>query len=651
MQKRFALCLLLVLLLNVSATVDANTIIVMPGESIQRAIDSASDGDVIAIQAGTYIERIVVDKSLIITGNKTAGYPVVNAAGSGTPVTLRGRNIAISGIMVTGSGMSPTDAGMLVTGSNNSVKDCYTTGNRYGILLYFAEGCIIEGITAEANSAAGILLDNSSVNTIRNCKLVNNIRGIQLMSSESNIISGNIISDSAFEALSLERSSNKNQIANNILKFNQAGIALETSRGNNITGNIAMNNSIGIRIMNHNDTESISPMENAGKYGGVSIKYKPNKDIESYDVRDKDLSTYTTNTIYNNTFVENNQSAIDDGNNLWDNGTIGNHYSDFDEPAEGCRDRNRDGICDTAHKIEGGMSTDRYPISPKDPTKARFVSKIDGAYLSLDRVVFMPGEKIDLRLSVPENVSAWIGIMPSDEPHGSLDETKAISYSHANNTTRELALEAPRMVGSYEIRMYATDELVHLPIKVEVPVIDVFPTEVKACESVNVTYSGAPGYEGDWVGIFSVDAGDRSPIARKYLDGSTNGSLVLYMPSIPGTYNIRMFADDGYRLLAVSQQVVVKPNAGVRIIAEPESVSPGQVIYVHFWGAMPDSVIGMYGVTRPDKFWINMQPTGGPSCGTLTFRAPYAKGNYDFRLFENNVYRKHMGASNVVRVV
>ena len=65
---------------------------------------------------------------------------------------------------------------------------------------------------------------------------------------------------------------------------------------------------------------------------------------------------------------------------------------------------------------------------------------------------------------------------------------------------------------------------------------------------------------------------------------------------------------------------------------------------------MPDSVIGMYGVTRPDKFWISMQPTGGPSCGTLTFRAPYGGGNYDFRLFENNVYRKHMGASNVVRL-
>lgn len=628
----------------------AETIVVMPGESIQAAINSASSGDTIEIQGGIYSERIVVDKSLIIKGNTTSGYPEVNAGGSGTAVVLSGNDILITGIRATGSGMASMDAGMFVTGKNNRVMDCQISGNRYGIVLSFAEGCTIENILVEASSEAGILLDNSTKNIISGCRLENNIHGIRLVSSELNTIRENSISNTTFEALSLERSSNRNLIEDNIIRFNQIGISVETSRGNNITRNLASNNSIGIKIANHNDTESISPIENPGKYGGVSIKYKPNSDIESYDVRDKDLSSYTTNTIYNNTLIDNEKNAIDDGNNQWDNGTFGNHYSDFDEPEEGCRDRNRDGICDSAHEIEGGMSTDRHPLSPKDPMKARFMSKRNGAYLGLDRMVFMPGEMIDLRLAVPENLTAWIGIMPAGEPHAALDRTKAISYTTVNSSVREVTLEAPRMVGSYEIRMYSTDEMVYLPISVEVPEIHLSPAEVKACEPINVTYSGAPGYEGDWIGMFSAGAGDHSPLSRKYLDGSTNGSFVLYTPSIPGTYNVRMFADDGYRLLAVSETVTVKQNAGVRIIAEPETASPGQAIYVHFWGAMPDSVIGMYGVTRPDKFWISMQPTGGASCGTLTFRAP-GRGNYDFRLFENNVYRKHMGASNVVRVV
>lgn len=648
MHMRYALCLLMLIQISLA---DAGTIVVTPGGSIQVAIDSASSGDTIEIQGGIYSERIVVDKSLIIRGNTTSGYPEVNAGGSGTAVTISGDDIQITGIRATGSGMAAMDAGIFVTGRNNRVMDCQVSGNRYGIILSFAEGCTLENILAEASSEAGILLNNSTNNIIIASRLENNIRGIRLVSSELNTIRGNIISNTTFEALSLERSSNRNLIDDNTIRFNQIGISLETSRGNNITRNLASNNSIGIKIANHNDTESISPIEKPGKYGGVSIKYKPNSDIESYDVRDKDLSSYTTNTIYNNTLINNEDNAIDDGNNQWDNGTLGNHYSDFDEPEEGCRDRNRDGICDSAHEIEGGMSTDRHPLSPKDPMKARFMSRKNDAYLGLDRMVFMPGERIDLRLSVPENLTALIGILPTGEPHGALDRTKVISYTTVNSSIREVALEAPRMVGSYEIRMYATEELVYLPISVEVPEVHISPAEVKACEPINVTYSGAPGYEGDWVGIFSIGAGDRSPLSRKYLDGSTNGSFVLYTPSTPGTYNVRMFADDEYRLLAVSESVTVMQNAGVRIVAEPETVSPGQAIYVHFWGAMPDSVIGMYGVTRPDKFWISMQPTGGPSCGTLTFRAPSGRGNYDFRLFENNVYRKHMGASNVVRVV
>ncbi|MEM0499289.1 MAG: NosD domain-containing protein [Methanothrix sp.] len=648
MHMRYAPCLLVLLLIT---TAEAETIVVTPGSSIQAAINSASSGDTIEIQGGIYSERIAVDKSLIIRGNTTSGYPEVNAGGSGTAVTISGSDVEITGIRATGSGMASMDAGILVKGKNNRVIDCQVSGNRYGIVLSFAEGCTLENILAEASSEAGILLDNSTGNKIIGSRLENNIRGIRLVSSESNTIRENSISNTTLEAISVERSSNRNLISDNIIRFNQIGVFLETSRGNNITRNLASNNSIGIKIANRNDTESIRPIENPGKYGGVSIKYKPNSDIESYDVRDKDLSAYTTNTIYNNTLIDNEVNAIDDGNNQWDNGILGNHYSDFDEPEEGCRDRNRDGMCDSAHEIEGGMSTDRHPLSPKDPMKARFMSKKNGAYLGLDRMVFMPGERIDLRLSVPENITAWIGILPAGESHGAPDRAKAISYTTANSTLREITLEAPRMVGSYEIRMYSTEELVSLPISVEIPEVHIAPAEVKACEPINVTYSGAPGYEGDWIGMFSVGAGDRSPLSRKYLDGNTNGSFVLYTPSTPGTYNVRMFADDGYRLLAISDSVTVKPNAGVRIVAEPETVSPGQAIYVHFWGAMPDSVIGMYGVTRPDKFWINMQPTGGPSCGTLTFRAPYGKGNYDFRLFENNVYRKHMGASNVVRVV
>jgi hypothetical protein len=39
----------------------------------------------------------------------------------------------------------------------------------------------------------------------------------------------------------------------------------------------------------------------------------------------------------------------------------GNHYSDYDEPSEGCKDLNNDGLCDIRHNINGGKSFDFYP--------------------------------------------------------------------------------------------------------------------------------------------------------------------------------------------------------------------------------------------------------------------------------------------------
>ena len=49
--------------------------------------------------------------------------------------------------------------------------------------------------------------------------------------------------------------------------------------------------------------------------------------------------------------------------NRWDDGTYGNRYEDFDEVAEGFRDRDQDGIGEAAHKIPGGSSVDRHPLS------------------------------------------------------------------------------------------------------------------------------------------------------------------------------------------------------------------------------------------------------------------------------------------------
>ncbi|NYT02232.1 MAG: hypothetical protein GKC10_05700 [Methanosarcinales archaeon] len=81
------------------------------------------------------------------------------------------------------------------------------------------------------------------------------------------------------------------------------------------------------------------------------------------------------NLIYQNDFVNNDISALDSGTNQWtdSDGLLriiknilghpgGNHYSDFDEPGEGCNDANGDGVCDMAHNITGGVNVDQKPL-------------------------------------------------------------------------------------------------------------------------------------------------------------------------------------------------------------------------------------------------------------------------------------------------
>ena len=92
-------------------------------------------------------------------------------------------------------------------------------------------------------------------------------------------------------------------------------------------------------------------------------------------------TSHTGNRIYMNSLVKNNISAYDGGSNNWyadtgaENGiaglapaqrAVGNRYSDFNQPSQGCNDTNKDGICDSPYKISGGSNVDKYPLTSGD---------------------------------------------------------------------------------------------------------------------------------------------------------------------------------------------------------------------------------------------------------------------------------------------
>jgi hypothetical protein len=86
----------------------------------------------------------------------------------------------------------------------------------------------------------------------------------------------------------------------------------------------------------------------------------------------------------------------------------------------------------------------------------------EGATLKLDKEEYTPGEEMRVTFTAPGvwGAGAWIGIIPSDVPHGSEEENDQhdISYRYLEEKTAGLlTFEAPDKAGAYDIRMHDTD--------------------------------------------------------------------------------------------------------------------------------------------------------------------------------------------------
>ncbi len=203
-------------------------------------------------------------------------------------------NVVIMNFQVSAANHTTNSAGIFMAATNSTIANNTVTDNACGIWVYSGSGNVIAGNNVTRNYSCGIELD-----------------------SNNNTVIGNYITSTTREP--------------NNWMFGVGGINIDSALNNRITENQIANNSIGIHC------QAFAYFAQSGERKG-------------------------DNQIYRNNLVDNDQTVLNEAlfsevmANIWDDGTAGNHWSDY-----GGKDENGDGVGDTPYVIDD-LNQDNFPL-------------------------------------------------------------------------------------------------------------------------------------------------------------------------------------------------------------------------------------------------------------------------------------------------
>ena len=272
----FALALVVSLGLVTTAPVLADVIDV-PGDydTIQEAIDAASDGDTIIVAAGLYEVNVEIDKSLTLKGAQ-AGVDARNRSGPETIIEPdEGTGIRIitdEDQWVVVDGLTVRNAEHGIATPEPTMADDITIRNirvlnptEFGISPTFTitttiEYCYVEGAVQAINAGALVPFE-PTVATFRNNEIVNSQFGFTGYLKDS-LIEGNMVRDFAEDGVGISGQFLNTEIKNNTITGYVEGAALtfeehygrDLSENVNVEGNTLTGNELGIYVFDTQTT-------------------------------------------------------------------------------------------------------------------------------------------------------------------------------------------------------------------------------------------------------------------------------------------------------------------------------------------------------------------------------------------------------------
>ncbi len=181
---------------------------------------------------------------------------------------------------------------------------------------------------------------------------------------------------------------------------------------------------------------------------------------------------------------------------------------------------------------------------------------------------YLPNGTIEFEYEVEEGLlkgSPWVGIVPSEIQHGDEAENDKhdLTYQYLSSNQDRISFTAPLKEGFYDIRLHDSDfsgkELGYISFEVKdeneaLPIITTDKVVYKPGEEIKVTYENAPAKTTrDWIGVYRETSDESGYLSWQYLNGKTEGELSFIAPRDEDSYNLRMFDDDSYNTLTVSE--------------------------------------------------------------------------------------------------
>lgn len=178
--------------------------------TIKAAVDIAVADDIIQVLAGTYKESVVLDKKLILEGDKS-GLTIIQGDGRTIGIKVTAEEVEIKNITVANNSI-----GIFTESNNTTITSCLVMQNIIAGISLYGEG-----------------------HTVSNNQINNNTKGIILNSVNTNILSNSMMDNKSITIENVEETVTGSQIKYNKISNSEVGLAFVNS--NATTNTISIN--------------------------------------------------------------------------------------------------------------------------------------------------------------------------------------------------------------------------------------------------------------------------------------------------------------------------------------------------------------------------------------------------------------------------